>query len=80
MVSKEQAIDYWRRVGEERRTARMEQAVTYIRMANEHAFTHAHPAYRKAEELLRDLSLEDVAKVNHITGGLKQVIRRGISG
>ncbi len=53
-------------------------AIHMVRLANEHAFTFAHPAYRSAEEQIMALGTAEAAIVLHETGGLKPVIGRGL--
>lgn len=59
-------------------TEEVQLAVEAIRLANEHAFTFAHPAYREAEARLRALDKGEAAITLQMTGGLKPVIGRGI--
>ena len=56
----------------------VQAAIAAIRLANEYAFTFAHPAYRDAEARLRALGVTEAAIAIRDTGGLKPVIGRGI--
>ena len=58
--------------------AKVREAIKMVRLANKHAFTFAHPAYRSAEEKIMALSTAEAAIVLQETGGLKPVIGRGL--
>ena len=53
-------------------------AIQMVILANENAFTFAHPAYRSAENQIMALSTAEAAVVLQETGGLKPVIGRGV--
>ena len=54
------------------------EAIKMVKLANEHAFTFAHPAYRSAEKQIMALDTAEATIVLHETGGLKPVIGRGL--
>ena len=53
-------------------------AIQLVILANENAFTFAHPAYRSAEKQIMALGTDDAAVVLQETGGLKPVVGRGV--
>ncbi len=53
-------------------------AIHMVKLANEHAFTFAHPAYQSAEKQIMALGTAEAAIVLQETGGLKPVIGRGL--
>ncbi len=54
------------------------KAIHTVKVANEYAFTFAHPAYHSAEEQIMALDTADAIIVLQETGGLKPVIGRGL--